>query len=55
MKSNIEFLLEEGNRCLKCKHEPCKKACPIGTSIPEVIQLFQKDKLKNIPKTWDCY
>ncbi|MGX6591653.1 FAD-dependent oxidoreductase [Cetobacterium ceti] len=46
MESNIEFLLEEGNRCLKCKHEPCKKACPIGTSIPEVIQLFQKEEYK---------
>lgn len=37
-------LLEESNRCLKCKNHPCQKSCPIGTKIPEIIDMFQKGK-----------
>lgn len=35
-----EALLAEANRCLKCKIPKCKKACPIATDIPSVLQLF---------------
>ncbi|WP_300392769.1 FAD-dependent oxidoreductase [Fusobacterium sp.] len=35
-------LLEESKRCLKCKNHPCQKSCPIGTRIPEIIDMFQK-------------
>ncbi|MGX6591160.1 FAD-dependent oxidoreductase [Cetobacterium ceti] len=35
-------LLEESKRCLKCKNHPCENACPIGTRIPEIIDMFQR-------------
>lgn len=41
----MENLLFEANRCLKCKNARCQKNCPISTPIPEVISLFQEDKL----------
>lgn len=37
-------LLEESNRCLKCKNHPCKNACPIGTEIPKIIEMFQNNE-----------
>lgn len=37
---NKEALLEEANRCLKCKVPRCKKACPISTDIPTIMNLF---------------
>lgn len=42
---NMQNLLLEANRCLKCKNARCKKHCPIDTPIPEVITLFQEGKL----------
>ena len=41
---NKEFLIEEANRCLKCKNARCMNACPIGTEIPKIIDLFQQEK-----------
>ena len=37
---NKEELLSEANRCLKCKVAKCKKACPISTDIPTIMNLF---------------
>lgn len=37
---NTEALLEEANRCLKCKVPRCKKSCPISTDIPTIMNLF---------------
>ena len=37
-------LLEESKRCLKCKNHPCQDSCPIGTRIPEIIDMFQKEE-----------
>ena len=37
---NMSELLEEANRCLKCKVPKCKKACPISTDIPTIMNLF---------------
>lgn len=37
---NKEELLSEANRCLKCKVPRCKKACPISTDIPTIMNLF---------------
>ena len=37
---NTEALLEEANRCLKCKVPRCKKGCPISTDIPTIMKLF---------------
>lgn len=37
---NTEALLEEANRCLKCKVPRCRKGCPISTDIPAIMNLF---------------
>ena len=37
---NKEELIAEANRCLKCKVARCKKACPISTDIPAIMNLF---------------
>ncbi|MBQ5659396.1 MAG: NAD(P)-dependent oxidoreductase, partial [Peptococcaceae bacterium] len=41
---NYDLLLEEANRCLKCKVPRCKKACPIATDIPTIMELFLEGK-----------
>lgn len=37
--SKVE-LLKEAKRCLKCKVPRCKKACPISTDIPTIMNMF---------------
>lgn len=39
-------LIDEANRCLMCKNPRCKQKCPIGTPIPEVIQLFKDNEIE---------
>lgn len=46
----MEHLQIEANRCLKCKKPRCKIHCPIHTPIPEVISLFQENKLHEAGK-----
>lgn len=41
---NKDALLDEANRCLKCKVARCQKACPIATDIPTVMKLFLEGK-----------
>lgn len=41
----MKKLLHEANRCLKCKNPRCQTYCPISTSVPEVISLFEEGKL----------
>ncbi len=38
---NIEYLIDESNRCLNCKNARCKNSCPISTDIPNIISLFK--------------
>ena len=38
------LLIDEANRCLQCKNPRCKNACPISTSIPEVIAIYKEGK-----------
>lgn len=33
----LEEAMEEAERCIECKHQPCKKGCPVGIQIPEFI------------------
>jgi len=40
------MLIDEAHRCKKCKQPRCSKACPIGTPIPQVMQLFEEGRLK---------
>ena len=37
-----EMAIEEANRCLGCKHEPCVTACPVNVKIPEFISLISE-------------
>ena len=41
----MEKLLLESERCYLCKNPKCQKHCPISTSVPEVMRLFQEQKL----------
>lgn len=34
-----EMAVEEGARCLQCKHKPCVGGCPVNVNIPEFIKL----------------
>ena len=45
-----EYLLNEADRCLKCKNPKCKNNCPIDTPIPEVITLFEENKIHEAGK-----
>lgn len=46
----MENLLQEASRCLKCKNPRCKNHCPITTSIPEVITLFEAGQIHDAGK-----
>ena len=39
-------LITEANKCLLCKNPRCKKNCPVGTPIPEIIQLFKENQIE---------
>ncbi len=41
----MQYLMNEANRCLKCKNPRCQKNCPIDTEIPKIITLFQENKI----------
>jgi glutamate synthase (NADPH/NADH) small chain len=34
-----EMAIEEANRCLQCKKEPCRQGCPVEVYIPQFIKL----------------
>lgn len=36
-------VVDEAKRCLNCKNPQCRKGCPIGTSIPDMIQMLLKN------------
>ncbi len=38
-------IIDEASRCLNCKKPRCQQGCPVHTPIPEVIQLFNENKL----------
>ncbi len=46
----MEYLHSEAARCLKCKNPKCQKGCPIETFIPEVIRLFEENKIHEAGK-----
>lgn len=45
MEATMENLLLEAGRCLKCKKPRCQVHCPIYTSVPEVLTLFEAGKI----------
>lgn len=34
----LDEAIEEANRCIDCKHQPCKSGCPVNIQIPEFIR-----------------
>lgn len=45
------YIEETANRCLACKKPMCQNnGCPVHTHIPEVIQLFKENKLREAGK-----
>ena len=33
-------IINEAQRCLKCKKPMCKEGCPVKTEVPQVMQLL---------------
>ena len=42
-----EMAINEANRCLQCKNEPCVAGCPVGIAIPQFIAEIQKGDFKS--------
>ncbi len=38
-------IIQEAQRCLKCKKPMCKEGCPVRTEIPVVMQMFLDGKI----------
>jgi glutamate synthase (NADPH/NADH) small chain len=34
---DLDAAVQEARRCIQCKHRPCVAGCPVGVSIPEVL------------------
>ncbi len=37
--------VREAQRCIQCKHRPCVDGCPVGVSIPEVLDALAAEDL----------
>ena len=48
---NHEEIMFEAQRCLKCKVPKCKKACPMSTDIPTIMNLFLEGSEKEAAET----
>ena len=44
-------IIDEAERCLKCKKPLCQQGCPIHTPIPQITQLLLATKIKIAAKT----
>ncbi len=42
----LEEAVEEAQRCLECKHAPCKKGCPVNIQIPEFIHQVKEGNIE---------
>ncbi len=38
-------IINEAQRCLKCKKPMCKEGCPVKTEIPQIMELFLAGKM----------
>lgn len=47
-------IVEEAKRCLQCKIPKCKEGCPIGTDIPEMIQMLLDGQISEAGETLFC-
>lgn len=37
----LEQAMDEANRCLQCKNQPCVSGCPVGIDIPGFLELIR--------------
>lgn len=42
----LEEAMEEAERCLECKHQPCKAGCPVNIQIPEFIHEIKEGNIE---------
>ncbi len=42
----LEEAIEEANRCIECKHSPCKNGCPVNIQIPEFIHAIKNGDIE---------
>ena len=40
-----QHIIDEAKRCLNCKNAHCQIACPVGTDIPQMIQMLLDGKM----------
>lgn len=38
-------VLDEANRCLRCKNPVCSRGCPVNTAIPQMIEELKKNNV----------
>ena len=41
-----ETAINEANRCLNCKNQPCVSGCPVNIHIPEFIAKVKEEGMK---------
>ncbi|HXE49950.1 MAG TPA: NADPH-dependent glutamate synthase [Ramlibacter sp.] len=41
----LDAAVQEAKRCIQCKHRPCVDGCPVGVSIPEVLDALAQEDL----------
>ena len=42
----MKTIKSEAERCLRCKNPRCSKNCPVGTPVPQVVELFKAGEIK---------
>lgn len=45
-------IIDEAERCLKCKKPLCQQGCPIHTPIPQITQLLLENRLMKAVKSF---
>lgn len=46
----VEMAMEEAERCLHCKHQPCVNGCPVNVKIPDFIQKVKEGEFEEAYK-----
>ena len=41
-----EMALQEAERCLQCKNEPCVRGCPVEVPIPQFIMALREGDMR---------
>lgn len=46
----MDEAINEANRCIECKHQPCKSGCPVNIQIPEFIHEIKEGQIEEAYK-----